>query len=97
MDAFSVTGAAADLLSVVVFGIGGYFMRRFGYPRPALILGLVLGGLMEWYLYRSMMSYGFSWLTRPAVIVLLILAGTSFFFAMRGRMKTVPGRSDSDS
>ncbi len=97
MGAFSVTRDAADLLSVVVFGIGGYFMRRFGYPRPALILGLVLGGLMERYLYRSMMSYGFSWLTRPAVIVLLILAGTSFFFAMRGRMKTVPGGSDSDS
>ena len=33
MGAFSVTRDAADLLSVVVFGIGGYFMRRFGYPR----------------------------------------------------------------
>jgi putative tricarboxylic transport membrane protein len=52
-------------------------MRRFGYPRPAMILGLVLGDLMEKYLYRSVASYGFSWLSRPAVIVLLILAGES--------------------
>ena len=43
---------------------------------------------MERYLYRSMMSYGFSWLTRPAVMVLLVLAATSFFFAVRGRMKS---------
>ena len=53
-----------------------------------MILGLVLGGLMERYLYRSMASYGFSWLLRPAVIVLLILATTSFIFALRGRMRS---------
>jgi TctA family transporter len=89
MGAFSVTRDAVDLLMVIGFGILGYFMRRFGYPRPAMILGLVLGGLMERYLYRSMASYGFSWLLRPAVMVLFILAATSFFFAVRGRMKSM--------
>jgi TctA family transporter len=63
-------------------------MRRFGYPRPAMILGLVLGDLMEKYLYRSVASYGFSWLTRPAVIVLLILAAASFVLTLRGRLKS---------
>lgn len=100
MGAFSVTRDAADLLAVVGFGFLGYLMRRFGYPRPAMILGLVLGGLMERYLYRSMASYGFTWLTRPAVIVLLILASVSFFFAVRGRMKhagiKVPGSGGDD-
>ncbi|MBI4488410.1 MAG: tripartite tricarboxylate transporter permease [Deltaproteobacteria bacterium] len=86
MGAFSVNRDPVDLLVVVAFGILGYFMRRFGYPRPAMILGLVLGDLMEKYLYRSMASYGFSWLGRPAVIVLLILAATSFVFTLRGRL-----------
>jgi len=63
-------------------------MRRYAYPRPAMILGLVLGDLMEKYLYRSMMAYGFSWLARPAVIVLLILAAVSFVFTLRGRLKS---------
>jgi len=76
---------------VVGFGVLGYLMRRFSYPRPAMILGLVLGSLMERYLYRSMASYGLTWLSRPAVIVLLILAGTSFIFAVRGRMRSTPG------
>jgi putative tricarboxylic transport membrane protein len=85
MGAFSVTRDAADLLTVVVFGILGYYMRRFGYPRPAMILGLVLGGLMERYLYRSMASYGFAWLTRPGVVALLILATVSFVYTVRSR------------
>src|SRR5262249_50445211 len=81
-----------DLLVVITFGILGYFMRRFGYPRPAMILGLVLGDLMEKYLYRSVASYGFSWLARPAVIVLFILAAGSLILTLRGRLKT---RDDS--
>ncbi|HEU4345135.1 MAG TPA: tripartite tricarboxylate transporter permease [Candidatus Binatia bacterium] len=88
MGAFSVTRDALDLVAVVGFGILGYFMRRFGYPRPAMILGLVLGDLMEKYLYRSVASYGFSWLTRPAVIALFVVAATSFIFTVRGRLKS---------
>jgi putative tricarboxylic transport membrane protein len=90
MGAFSVNRDPIDLLVVVVFGIIGYLMRRFGYPRPAMILGLVLGGLMETYLYRSMASYGFSWLARPSVIVLLSLALISFLLTMRSRLKSAP-------
>jgi putative tricarboxylic transport membrane protein len=90
MGAFSVNRDPIDLLVVVVFGIIGYLMRRFGYPRPAMILGLVLGGLMETYLYRSMASYGFSWLARPSVIVLLSLATISFLLTMRARLKSSP-------
>src|ERR687897_2831269 len=90
MGAFSVNRDPIDLLVVVVFGFIGYLMRRFGYPRPAMILGLVLGGLMETYLYRSMASYGFSWLARPSVIVLLSLATISFLLTMRARLKSSP-------
>jgi TctA family transporter len=88
MGAFSVHRDPIDLLVVIAFGILGYFMRRFGYPRPAMILGLVLGDLMEKYLYRSIASYGFSWLSRPAVIVLLLLATISFVFTVRGRLRS---------
>jgi putative tricarboxylic transport membrane protein len=92
MGAFSVNRDPVDLLVVIAFGILGYFMRRFGYPRPAMILGLVLGDLMEKYLYRSVASYGISWLSRPAVIILFILAAGSFVLTLRGRLKS---RDDS--
>ena len=85
LGAFSVNRDPLDLVVVIAFGVLGYFMRRFGYPRPAMILGLVLGDLMEKYLYRSVASYGFSWLARPAVIVLLLLAGLSLLFTLRAK------------
>ena len=87
MGAFSVNRDPADLIVVVAFGLLGYFMRRYSYPRPAMILGLVLGDLMEKYLYRSVASYGFTWLGRPAVIGLLIISTVSFLLTLRGRMK----------
>lgn len=86
LGAYSVNRDPLDLVVVIGFGILGYFMRRAGYPRPAMILGLVLGDLMEKYLYRSVASYGFSWLGRPAVIVLLIIAGGSLYLTLRGKM-----------
>lgn len=95
MGAFSVNRDPIDLLVVVAFGILGYFMRRLGYPRPAMILGLVLGDLMEKYLYRSIASYGFSWLSRPAVIALLALATISFVFTVRGRLRSTHKASSS--
>ncbi|MBM4259985.1 MAG: tripartite tricarboxylate transporter permease [Deltaproteobacteria bacterium] len=93
MGAYSVNRDPLDLLVVVGFGFLGYFMRRAGYPRPAMILGLVLGDLMEKYLYRSVASYGFTWLARPGVIVIFIIAAVSLFFTLRGKMRA----SEKDS
>src|SRR5262249_41848095 len=47
MGAFSVNRDPIDLLVVITFGILGYFMRRFGYPRRAMLLGWAVGCLME--------------------------------------------------
>lgn len=87
MGAFSVNRDPLDLVVVVAFGFLGYFMRQAGYPRPAMILGLVLGDLMEKYLYRSVASYGFSWMARPGVIVIFLIAAVSLFFTLRGKLR----------
>jgi TctA family transporter len=87
MGAYSVNRDPLDLVVLVGFGFLGYVMRRTGYPRPAMILGLVLGDLMEKYLYRSVASYGATWLTRPAVIVIFLIAAVSLFFTLRGKMR----------
>jgi hypothetical protein len=48
-----------------------------GWPRPPLLLGLVLGPLAENKLFLSTDNYGLAWLARPGVLILLaiMLAG----------------------
>jgi TctA family transporter len=90
LGAFSANRDPLDLVTVVAFGVLGYFMWRLGYPRPAMILGFVLGTLLEKYLYRSVASYGFTWLQRPPVVILLILALGTLALTLWSRMEKKP-------
>jgi len=86
LGAFSANRDPLDLATVVVFGILGYLMWRLGYPRPPMILGFVLGALLEKYLFRSMASYGYDWLSFPSVIILAILAFGTLALTLWGRV-----------
>lgn len=65
-----------DILDLVVLlsaGGLGWLMKRNGWPRPPMVLGFVLGGLIENYLFVSMTRYQFTWLLRPGVLVIGII------------------------
>jgi TctA family transporter len=73
VGAFQGTKSYGDLVTLVVFGITGWFMKRHGWARAPLILGFVLGKLIEKYLFISLQRYQFSFLERPGVIVILTI------------------------
>jgi TctA family transporter len=62
-----------DLVVFLVFGFVGYLMIRCGWPRAPLVLGFVLGKIAENNFYISTIRYGAAWLSRPVVLVLIIL------------------------
>lgn len=66
--------AWGDILTFLAFGALGFMMKRLSWPRPPLILGVVLGGLLEDNAFIVANVYGWDWLTRP--IALTILAVT---------------------
>ena len=57
----------------LIFGWFGYLMVRYRWPRAPLVLGLVLGDVAERYLWISVARYGSAWLTRPIVVILILL------------------------
>ncbi|MFC2068460.1 tripartite tricarboxylate transporter permease [Chloroflexota bacterium] len=57
----------------LAFGILGLFMKRYGYSRPALILGFVLGGLFENYLLLSFKIYGPWFFARPIPLTMMVI------------------------
>ncbi|QBR01423.1 tripartite tricarboxylate transporter permease [Paraburkholderia pallida] len=79
VGAFQGSRSWGDLFVLLIAGVIGWTMKRLKWARPPLILGLVLGVLMERYMSISFMRYGTSWLARPGVMVLLILAALVFF------------------
>ena len=74
VGAFQGSSSWGDFYTLLIFGVIGWTMKRLRWPRPPLILGLVLGILIERYLAISVLRYGADWLLRPGVIVLLAMA-----------------------
>jgi TctA family transporter len=73
VGSYTANGQIADLIVTFCFGVLGYLMVLWGWPRPPLVLGFVLGKLVETYLFISVSRYGFSWLAHPIVVVLIVL------------------------
>ena len=74
---YSVNNVVFDIYIMLIFGIMGYLMKKFGYEGAPLVLAFVLGPLMENNLRKSLiMSQGdFTiFLARPLAAASLIVA-----------------------
>ena len=85
---YSLDRRAFDLVVVFALGVLGFVMRRFDYPLAPVILGIVLGPLIDNNFRRGMiMTDGsiFTLLTRPLTLAILVLAVLFFVipFAIR--------------
>src|SRR5213080_1840295 len=74
IGAFEGSRQWGDLFTLLFFGLVGWIMKQFKWPRPPLILGVVLGDTIERYLFISIERYGLSWMLRPIVAALFALA-----------------------
>lgn len=91
---YQATQSWGDLIALIFMGALGWLMKQYGWPRPAALIGYVLAGNLETYLFISVQRYGVSWFTRPGVIVLavIILASVVASVAYQKKIKTA-GRS----
>jgi putative tricarboxylic transport membrane protein len=74
---YAVNGSAFDLVLMTLFGVVGYAMRKAYFPLAPVVLGLVLGPVMEKNLRRAMALSGGDWgvlFDSPIAITLWCLA-----------------------
>src|SRR5262249_6494765 len=74
IGAFEATRSWGALFTLLFFGMVGWLMKQFRWPRPPLILGVVLGDAIERYLFISIERYGVAWFARPVVAILFAMA-----------------------
>lgn len=80
LGSYGISSAFEILIISVLAGFLGYEMEKQGYSRAALIIGLVLGKIMEQNLNLSIRLYGWNFLTRPiTIIIMLIIVGSLVF------------------
>jgi hypothetical protein len=84
--AFQATRDLADLVALLAVGLLGIYMRRFGWPRPALLIGYVLAPQAETYLYQAVQFYGWNFALRPGVLIIAALIALSIWFGVRNRV-----------
>jgi len=88
---YTVSSSLFDCALLAAFGLLGYLMRRLDYPSAPLILGLVLGDLMERALRQSLMMSGGELsilVSRPISAVMLFLAVALLFLPLFRRVNS---------
>ena len=78
LGSYSVSRSMVDVIICLVFGVIGWLMKKYDYPVAPIVLGIVLGKLIESNFARALAIDGIaSFYTRPLTVVLLLLAMAS--------------------
>lgn len=89
---YSLNSSMFDIWMMWVFGIIGYFMKKYDISGAPLIIGLVLGPILEQSLYRALsLAHGsmLVFVTRPISATLLGIAVVMSIFVSLKTIKTV--------
>ena len=97
---YSVSNSVMDIYLMVLFGIFGYVMQKFGFEPAPLVLAYVLSPMLETALRQSLNISGGSFaifFTRPISLVCCVVFAALIGFQIysygrqRGRISGVPG------
>ncbi|MFA7568183.1 MAG: tripartite tricarboxylate transporter permease [Alkalispirochaeta sp.] len=75
IGAFAVESRAFDIVIMVVFGILGYAMQEMDYPVAPMVLGIILGDILDKNLRRALVLTDgdlVPFFTRPISVVLIL-------------------------
>jgi TctA family transporter len=86
IGAYAAENNVYDVLFVFIFGALGVAMERFGYNRPALLLGFVLGETIERNFEVSVKAYGPFFFMRPISIAIVALMLACMLWPNRRRI-----------
>lgn len=93
IGAYSLSSSLLDVWIVLIFGVIGYFARRYGFAVAPIAVGLILGEMVETNLQNSLKMFDGEWwliMTQPLAALFLVLAflglcGPYIFSKITGR------------
>ena len=97
VGAFAEKNVFEDLGVVLAFGALGWVMAKLDWPRPPLLLGLVLGPLAESRLFLSTDNYGAAWLLRPGVLIIAAVMAAGLIVPIVNRRRRQPSAPPAEA
>jgi len=82
-----------NMALLVGIGVLGYFLKKFGWPRPPFVIGLVLGAIAEDSIHKALAIWGPTFFLRPLSLVFIALIvltiGAYIWKQMKGQVADV--------
>ncbi len=98
VGAYALEQAMLDVWIMIAAGLIGFAAQRFGFSAAPIIMGLILGELVEGTMKQSLIIFDHSWLgflERPIVVTFLVLTLASislpFLAELRARRRRALG------
>ncbi len=86
LGSYAHTGSIIGPITVTIFAIIGWVMRRYGYPVAATVIGILLANMVEGELLRTYQLTSGRFITyvfdRPITLMLLLLFALSLFYPL---------------
>lgn len=103
VGSYAVRNSIVDVIVMVLLGVFGYGLRRIGLPPPAIVLGVVLGPIIESGLGQGLLASSdralpwTSFFTRPVslLIVAFVVAALAWTLVSRHKERNQQRTDDS--
>jgi putative tricarboxylic transport membrane protein len=83
-----------DVYTMLGFGIAGFFLRARGFPLAPMVLGILVGNIVDTSLRRALLTYRadlLGMLMRPVAMVLLAIVLLTIVSQLRGYIRRARG------
>jgi len=98
VSAFMANVSIEDLALVAVFAVLGMFMKAYGWPRPPILIAIVLTSQLEKWMSIAIQTRGWSMLWQPAFLTIMVVVAVAVFFSLRVAAGTekVAGKTEQE-
>ena len=99
LAALAASGSLGDLGAVLAFGLLGVFMKRYGWPRPPILIAVALADILERFLWISVSNYGWGMLLRPqflAILAFMVVVTVFSLQAQRGARRAMMSMTEGE-
>jgi TctA family transporter len=73
LGAYLSEGSWETMLILIGIGLLGYFLKKYGWPRPPFVIGLVLGAIAEDSIHKALAIWGPTFFLRPLSLVFIAM------------------------